>query len=245
MLSDNTGVFYKENIDGYLKELAKEFRKLNGKIMPAEITLIGGAAILANYGFRDVTTDIDAVIHASSSMKEAINRVGDKYNLPNGWLNDDFIHTGSYTPKLEEVSVYYRTFSNILQIRTISAEYLIAMKLCSGRRYKKDMSDVIGILIEHEKRGTPITEEMVDQAVNRLYGGWESITADSHRFIQDIFKKGNYEQIYTSVCGEERKSQELIVDFERNYPGITTESNVNDILTSLEKKKVKRRKLIR
>lgn len=35
----------------YLKELAKEFRKLNGKTMPAEIILIGGAAVLANYGF--------------------------------------------------------------------------------------------------------------------------------------------------------------------------------------------------
>ena len=36
----------KENLDTYLKELAKQFRKLNGKAMPAEITLIGGASIL-------------------------------------------------------------------------------------------------------------------------------------------------------------------------------------------------------
>ena len=81
--------FTKENLDYYLKELAKEFRKRNGKNTPAEIVLVGGAAILANYGFCEMTYDIDAVITASS-----------------------------------------------------------AMKLMSGRRYKKDLSDIIGILSE-------------------------------------------------------------------------------------------------
>lgn len=83
MSSEN---FTKENLDTYLKELAKEFRKQNGKSAPAELILVGGAAILTNYGFRDMTTDIDAVIHAASSMKDAINRVGDRFHLPNGWL---------------------------------------------------------------------------------------------------------------------------------------------------------------
>lgn len=63
--------FSRENLDTYLKELAKEFRKLNGKTMPAEIILIGGASILANYGFREMTYDIDAVVSASSAMKDA------------------------------------------------------------------------------------------------------------------------------------------------------------------------------
>ena len=54
--------FTKENLDRCLRELGKEFRKLNGTSMKAEITLIGGAAILANYGFRDSTYDVDALI---------------------------------------------------------------------------------------------------------------------------------------------------------------------------------------
>ncbi|MGN0340876.1 MAG: hypothetical protein ACI4D0_10330 [Lachnospira sp.] len=49
--------FTKENLDSYLKELAKEFRKKNGTRMPAEIILIGGASILINYGFREMTYD--------------------------------------------------------------------------------------------------------------------------------------------------------------------------------------------
>ena len=42
MSSDFT--FTKENLDNCLRELGKEFRKLNGTAMKAEITLIGGAA---------------------------------------------------------------------------------------------------------------------------------------------------------------------------------------------------------
>ena len=52
-----------------------------------------------------MTADLDAVIEAASSMKDAINRVRDKFSLPNGWLNADFVHTGSYSPELTEISV--------------------------------------------------------------------------------------------------------------------------------------------
>jgi len=98
----------REDLDLYLKELGKVFKKLNGKAMPAEIIMIGGAAILVNYGFRDMTTDVDAIIHASSAMKEAINHVTDKYELPNGWLNSDFMRTDSYSSKLTQYSKFYR-----------------------------------------------------------------------------------------------------------------------------------------
>ena len=36
--------FSKDQIDGYLKEVAKQYKKLNRKGMPADITLIGGAS---------------------------------------------------------------------------------------------------------------------------------------------------------------------------------------------------------
>ena len=67
MSAENT--FNKENLDFYLRELAKEYRKLNGKQIKAEIILVGGAAVLTNYGFREMTTDIDAVIRASSAIR--------------------------------------------------------------------------------------------------------------------------------------------------------------------------------
>lgn len=229
--------FTKENLDIYFKELAKEFRKLNGKSMPAEIVLVGGAAILTNYGFRDMTTDIDAVIHATSSMKDAINHVGDKFELPNGWLNTDFMHTGSYSPKLDEFSVYYKSFYGVLNVRTVAAEYLVAMKLRSGRKYKNDLSDVIGILAEHEKRGTPISYELIDTAVTNLYGSWSDFPEDSKSFIENALANGDFENIYTSVKDDEIESKDILINFEKDYPKVAKESNINDILKSLKEKR--------
>ena len=228
--------FTKENLDTYLKELAKEFRRLNGKSMPAEIVLVGGAAILANYGFRDMTTDIDAVIHAASSTKDAINRVGDKFHLPNGWLNSDFMRTGSYSPKLDEYSVYYKTFYGVLSVRTVSAEHLIAMKLRSGRKYKNDLSDVIGILAEHQKRGTPITLDKINTAVNNLYGSWDDFPEDSKPFIKDSLKTADLEAVYTSVKNDETESKDILIGFKKEYPTAAKESNIEDILKLLKEK---------
>ena len=227
--------FTKGNIDLYLKELSKEYRKLGGKNMPAELILIGGASVLVNYGFRDMTTDIDGLIRAASSMKDAINRVGDRFGLPNGWLNADFKRTDSYTPKLSEFSVYYKTFSNVLRVRTVSAEYLVAMKLRSGRQYKSDLSDVLGILAEHEKRGTPITLDQIQNAVADLYGDWTALPEASRSFIQNVMEDGKYDRLYLETAQGEHETKKLLVQFEQDYPGVTTMENVNDIAGNPQK----------
>ncbi len=236
MSSDHPSYFTKNNLDTYLKELAKEYRRLNGTAVPAEIILIGGASILANYGFRNMTTDVDAVIYASPAMKDAINHVGDQFGLPNGWLNADFSRTSSYSPKLDEVSEYYRTFSSVLRIRTVAAEFLIAMKLRSGRKYKNDRSDIIGILAEHEQRGTPITREMVHTAVQTLYGGWTEISADAITFIEDALKNGRYAEFFAAISEEEKRSRDILISFTQDYPGAADEANVDDILAALKSK---------
>ncbi len=228
--------FTKEDIDTYLKELAKEYRKQVGKNMPAELVLIGGASVLINYGFRDMTTDVDALIHAASGMKEAINRVGDRFSLPNDWLNADFKSTGSYSPKLNEFSVYYRTWHNVLTVRTIAAEYLVAMKLRSGRQYKSDLSDVIGILYEHEKRGTPITMEQIQKAVSDLYGSWDSLPETSRTFVENVLRNGKFAQLYSQTAADEKETKELLIQFEQEYPGVMKETNVDSIAGTLQKK---------
>lgn len=237
MSFESLKTFNKVNLDTYLNELGKEFRKLNGPAMPAEIILIGGAAILANYGFRDMTTDIDAIIRASSPMKDAINRVGDRFNLPNGWLNAEIMHTGSYSPKLIEVSKYYRTFSHVLEVRTVSAEYLVAMKLRSGRKYKYDMYDVVGILEEHEERGTPLVFEAIENAVEKLYGGWDDIPKDSRSFLESVMSEGNYSELYASVKTEEGRLKDILIRFDNENPNVLKEDNLGSILETLKKKK--------
>ncbi len=236
MSSKQSFEFTKENIDIYLKEVAKEYRRQVGKGMPAELTLIGGASVLLNYGFRNMTTDIDAMIRAASGMKDAINTVGDRFGLPNGWLNADFQHTDSYTPKLAEFSIYYKTYSNVLSVRTVASEYLIAMKLRSGRQYKSDLSDILGILAEHERRGARITMGRIQKAVTDLYGDWASLPDVSQAFIENAMTNGDFEQLYKETVQGEQETKELLVQFEKNYPGVAKESNVNNIAENLQKK---------
>ena len=111
------------------------------------------------------------------------------------------------------------------------------MKLRSGRKYKNDLSDIIGILAEHEKTGNPITLGAINTAVNNLYGGWEEFPSDSKKFIEDAINNGNYEQVYASISDEEKHSKDILIGFEKDYPGVTNESNINDILENLKKKK--------
>ncbi|MBR5975706.1 MAG: hypothetical protein IK020_11060 [Clostridiales bacterium] len=236
MSSDRVFEFTKANLDQYLKAVAKEYRKLVGKGMPAEMVIIGGASVLLNYGFRDMTTDIDALILAASGMHDAISRVRDQYDLPDGWLNSDFTNTDSYTPKLLEFSKYYRTYSNIVVIRTISAEYLIAMKLRSGRLYKNDLSDVLGILADHEKRNCPITEERIHAAVCDLYGSLDVLPESSAIFLENILKDGNFSQLYSQIAKSERETRTLLTQYEHDNPGHVKKSNFTSITQKMFQK---------
>ena len=173
MSSDLRFEFTKENIDIYLKELGKEYRRQSGKGMPAELILIGGASVLLNYGFRNMTTD---------------------------------------------------------------SEYLIAMKLRSGRQYKSDLSDVLGILAEHEKEGTPLSMKQIRKAVTDLYGDWNSLPNASQVFIENVMENSGFEQLYEQITREEQETKELLIQLEENYPGIITRANVNGIAENLQEK---------
>ena len=225
----------KENLDTYLKEIAKQFRKLNGKAMPAEITLIGGASILINYGFRDSTYDVDALIHASSAMKDAINYVTDTLGLPNGWLNEDFKNTKSYTPRLVNYSKYSRTFSNVLTVRTINGEYLVAMKLMAYRQYKHDISDIVGILREQQNSGDPLTLERIDKAVKDLYDNWDNLPENAKNMIESILANEDMDALYEAYANEEAAAKDALITFEDKYPDVLKEDNLADILNHLLK----------
>ena len=231
MLSDKP--FTKENLDRYLKELAKEYRKRSGKNTPAEIILIGGASVVINYGFREMTYDANAIITASAYMKDAINSVGDKYGLPTGWLNDDFKRTESYTPKIVQHTKYYKTFSNIVTFRTVSGEYLVAMKLRSGRQYKYDMSDIIGILWDQEKNGDPLTLDRIKRAVCDLYGTYESLSEDIRKYLENALEDGEYEKLYSHARQYEAENKNNLLEYQNEKLGAVSVDNANDIIEVL------------
>lgn len=223
-------------MDKYLKELGKVFKKLNGKVMPAEIVIVGGASLLINYSFRETTRDVDAYIHASSAMKDAIRLVADTYNLDPNWVNDDFRYTSSYSDKIVECSKYYKTFSGVLRVYTISGSYLIAMKLMSGRSYKYDRSDVVGILYEHSINGDPICLADIKSAAEKLYGSYDAIPEESRIYVEDIFNT-DLESAFIENRNMENENKDLLADFENKYENVLNKDNVNEILEMLRNEK--------
>ena len=226
--------FTADNINDILKDLAKAYKKISST--PAEITLVGGAAILINYGFRQQSNDVDAIIHASSAMKDAANIVGDKRSLPYGWLNSEFKNTDSYTPKIEQYSVHYREYSHILKIRTLPPEYIAAMKLMSGRPYKHDLSDFVGILYEQYEKGEPLSEEQVYNAFVNLYDDIKRMPENSYDLMLSAFETDDLAELMERTKSKEEKNRKLLKAFENKYEGVLNEGNLSEILEQLEKK---------
>lgn len=122
-------------------------------------------------------------------------------------------------------------------MRTISGEYLVAMKLMSGRQYKNDISDIIGILREEQERGKPLTLEKIKTAVCNLYDSWDNLPQDSKELITEIMQDGQLETLYETYRSTEVVAKATLIDFEKKYPGVTNTDNVNDIVKELKKRK--------
>lgn len=227
-------VFTKENIDDLLFQLAKEYKKLNRRNTAAEIIVVGGAAIVSKYGFRPSTTDIDTIIFASSSMKDAINNVGDRNSLPSGWINEDFRKTCSYSEKIRQFSRHYKTFANILEVRMLPSEYDVAMKLASLRPYKYDMSDVVGI-INSEK----MSRENIEEAVENLYGGFANLShpEEARKLLDSIFSTENLSELYESTRLSEYDNHVILKDIDDNYPDFLSQGNLTSVLEAAKRKK--------
>ena len=133
--------------------------------------------------------------------------------------------------------IYVKSFYGVLSVRVISAEYLIAMKLKAGRQYKKDLSDIAGILVEHASRGNPIEQEQIITAIINLYGTTEAISNDAMQFLAHILQEENYKDVYETVLKEEAANRELLLDFQEVYPNTVRQENADNIIALLREKK--------
>ena len=104
------------------------------------------------------------------------------------------------------------------------------MKLRSGRQYKNDLSDVLGILNEHAQRGTPIALEQIKVAVHNLYGAWEALPEHSIRLIESACASGRYGELYAATRQGEQAALETLVQFEQNNPGQLNEERIDAVL---------------
>lgn len=232
--------FTREDIDKYLRLLGKEYRKIAGKSMRAEIVLIGGSAVITNYHFRFTTTDIDALIEKGSLLQEAIRRVANENDLPVDWMNSDFMYTSSYSDQLRRYSKYYKTFYNVLEVRTISGEYLVAMKLKSSRYYTHDVSDVVGIFRDQIETGAPLSFQMIMKAYENLYGSIDDLDQDTLRQVQK-YSNMNDEELdaeYQKNSDAEQSTASELKMLDQQYPDAVNAGSVDKLSKELFKKLV-------
>ena len=213
----------KQNIESIFRDFAKILKKKNrNNGLSCELIVVGGASVLLNYGFRETTEDIDCYDMNGALMNEIIKEIADKYNLPIDWINTDFMKTASYTPKIIQYSSFYKSYGNgVLNIRTIKDEYLIAIKMVSGRKYKTDYSDIVGIIKTCKDNGTLITFEQIETALKNLYGNADLVKPEVIAFVKKQLEVS--ESNYSLVREVEINNRAKLIESKINHPGIKTE----------------------
>lgn len=174
-----------------------------------ELIVVGGASIVLNYGFRLTTMDVDCTDEHKILMNDIINIVAEKYGLPGTWINTNFMNTKSYSPKLSQYSSYYKTYGNVLEVRTIKDIYLLAMKVASARKYKNDYSDILGIVLECHKNNNIISFTQLEKAIIDLYGSLEKIDKKALEFAKKIIENPKDFQ-YEEIRGIEKENATTI-----------------------------------
>jgi hypothetical protein len=74
----------REEAETALGELVAELGTRNHK---SRIYIVGGAALMLGFGFRDATKDIDAVITPRSEIMSVVAEIARRRNLTDDWLN--------------------------------------------------------------------------------------------------------------------------------------------------------------
>lgn len=112
------------------------------------------------------------------------------------------------------------------------------MKMRSGRIYKHDLSDIIGILIEeNEKRESPINITEIRDACEKLYGetGYDTMPAASRKLIENTVNLNIQElrHLYRQQTETEAENCSLLVQFEAENPGTLSSENLTEIVENL------------
>jgi hypothetical protein len=110
------------------------------------------------------------------------------------------------------------------------------MKLVSGRQYKKDLSDIAGIVYEQQMAGNPLSYEMIDRAVCNLYGNWDNIEDYARDLLDKILACDDLQALFIELSEDEKAAKEALSEMIKKYPTVVKQDNVNDVITATLKK---------
>jgi hypothetical protein len=130
-----------------------------------EMTLYGGAVMLLAYDARDVTKDVDAIIHPPEVGRRLVARVAVERGLAEDWLNDSvrqFLSTKEAKNELPLPNVSRAG----LHLTRPTARYLLAMKVMASRKplpgYAGDFHDIEVLLRVTRIASVAAVEQVVD-----------------------------------------------------------------------------------
>lgn len=158
----------REDIDNIFSALAEEYELLGGD-KEIDIYLVGGISIILNFNYRMSTLDIDAYFKENVLLKEAIKKVSKNLKLPDDWINQDFMKTPSYSPKIIEKEKLFSKYGKFIRLWFLEPKYLIAMKLKSSRPTGGDLDDVIMMIYELRYKHVSISYNEIISAYKELY----------------------------------------------------------------------------
>lgn len=123
------------------EELTRALERLSGELeqlgLQGEILLTGGASMCLVHSARDMTKDIDALYEPKTVINSLVSKIAVEENLPDDWLNDSV--KGFVIPAAPRED--FLTYPG-LKVTTVTAEYLLAMKLISARYGETDYGDI-------------------------------------------------------------------------------------------------------
>lgn len=153
-------------------------RTLLDRGLTGDIYVVGGAAIALAYDERRATKDIDAVFAPKAEIYSAAADVGERLNLPEGWLNDAvkgfLLGPDRFRTEIIELPG--------LRCEIASVETVLVLK-CLAHRVGEDDADV---RLLAEKAGLSDADSVLG-LVERVAGG-RYLTPSVQFFVQAVME---------------------------------------------------------
>ena len=116
-------------------ELSEELERAG---LRGHVYIVGGAALIAGYGRKRSTHDVDGkIVYEKRGVTEAARRLAEKHDLPANWLNEN---ATLFMPHNEDIQAATVFNSPNLIVTGASAKHLLAMKIDAGR--PEDVEDI-------------------------------------------------------------------------------------------------------
>lgn len=166
----------KEDIERRLFELNSSLAE---KGVNGEIGIFGGAMMVLAFNSRKSTKDIDAIFRPSSEIRAAAADIAAEHGMNENWLNDGVKGYIFVKPR----KIPFMELSN-LKIWLPPAEYMLAMKCCSGRFDSNDEDDIRTLIKQLGLNSGKEVFKIIEE-----YSPRKRIPPKAQFLVEEIFEK--------------------------------------------------------